>query len=203
MKGGEGPGQPEVKGGKRGNLFRRLTHVMLSLGIIYYWLPDPLWTEGVPKWTGLLAAVFLACLIEFARMKHRKLLTGMRAYEERRVGGYLYAVIGMAIVLWISPDIVGIPCIIGMACCDPIAGELRWRKIPETRVALLAAVVYALIAFSSLSILETEIGTMILLIATLTPIAILSEQIDIQYLDDDLTMLVFPAIAGTLLLRII
>jgi hypothetical protein len=203
MKGGDGPGQPDVKGGKKGNLFRRLTHVMLSLGIVYYWLPDPLWIEGVPKWTGLLAAVFLACIIEFARLKRRKLLPGMRVYEERRVGGYLYAVIGMAIVLCISPDIVGIPCIIGMACCDPIAGELRWRKIPDTTVALWTAVVYALIAFSSLSVLGTEIGTMILLIATLTPIAILSEQIDIKHLDDDLTMLVFPAIAGTLLLRII
>jgi dolichol kinase len=188
-----------VNGHKR----RRISHVMLSLGVVYYWLPDPLYVEGVPKWWGLLAATFLACVIEFIRIKRRVPIPGMRPYEERRIGGYLYAVIGTVLVLWFSPISVGVPCIIGMACCDPLAGELRHAKHDERRVVVFTAIAYALIALCSLIALGVKPVSMIALIAIMTPLAVLSEQIDIKYLDDDLTMLVVPAAAGTLLLRII
>ena len=188
-----------MKGHKR----RRLSHILLSLGVLYYWLPDPLYAEGVPKWWGLLAATFLACVIEFVRIKRRVPIPGMRPYEEKRIGGYLYAVIGAVLVLWFSPISVGVPCIIGMAWCDPLAGELRHAKVKERRVAVLTAIAYALIALCSLIALGVKPITTIVLIAVMTPLAVLSEQIEIKHLDDDLTMLVVPAAAGTLLLRII
>lgn len=186
-----------------GNLLRRVSHALLSLGVFYYWLPDPLFVEGLPKWWGLIAATLLACVIEFARIKRRVPIPGMRPYEEKRIGGYLYAVIGTVLVLWFSPAIVGVPCILGMAWCDPLAGELRHARVNEMRIATFTAITYALIALFSLTILSAEPITMIILIAAMTPLAVISEQIDIKHLDDDLTMLVVPAVAGTLIVKII
>lgn len=192
-----------VKGGRKWNIGRRVVHWILSLAIIYYWLPDPLFVEGFHRWYILLGAVLIASTVEFVRLKRKKIFPGMRSYEESRIASYVYAVIGTAIVLSISPDIVGVPCILGMAWCDPLAGELRYAKVNEIRIVAFAAITYAFIALFSLTILRAEPIAMILLIALMTPIAVLSEQIDINHLDDDLTMLVIPAIAGTLLLWVV
>jgi hypothetical protein len=203
MMGEENAALPIVKGGRRWNIARRLMHWILSLAIVYYWLPDPLFVEGVYRWHVLLGAVLIACTVEFVRLKRKKIFPGMRSYEKSRIASYVYAVIGAAIVLAISPDIIGVPCILGMALCDPIAGELRYSKINEMKIAIFTAITYAFITLFSLTILHAEPITMILLIAVMTPLAVLSEQVDIKHLDDDLTMLVIPAIAGTLFLWII
>jgi len=203
MMGKENEARPNVEGGRKWNFARRLVHWILSIAIIYYWLPDPLFIEGFHRWHILLGAVLIACTVEFVRLKRKKTFPGMRSYEESRIASYVYAVLGVAIVLAISPDIVGVPCILGMALCDPIAGELRYSKVNEMRITIFTAITYAFIALFSLTILRAEPTTMVLLIAVMTPLAVLSEQIDIKHLDDDLTMLVIPAVAGTLLLRII
>jgi hypothetical protein len=203
MQGDELEVRPNVGGGVKWNVVRRFAHGILSLGIVYYWLPDPLFIEGVHRWYALLGAVLIACVIEFARLKRKKIFPGMRSYEESRIAGYVYAVIGVAVVLSISPNIVGVPCILGMAWCDPLAGELRHDRVNETRIASFTVISYALIAFISLITLGAAPFMMILLIAVMTPLAVLSEQIDVKYLDDDLTMLVVPAAVGTLLVMII
>lgn len=203
MLGKEHEARSNVRGGARWNIVRRFAHGILSLGIIYYWLPDPLFIEGAHRWYALLGAVLIASTIEFARLKRKKIFPGMRSYEESRIASYVYAVIGVAVVLSISPDVVGIPCIIGMAFCDPFAGELRHRGVPEIRIVILAGIAYALLALCSLILIGVNSITIVLLVAVMTPLAILSEQIDLKYLDDDLTMLIVPAIAGTLLLMIV
>jgi hypothetical protein len=203
MIGRENEARLNVKGGRKWNFARRLVHWILSLAIIYYWLPDPLFIEGFRRWYVLLGAVLIACTVEFVRLKRKKIFLGMRSYEEARIASYVYAIIGVAVVLSISPDIVGVPCILGMALCDPLAGELRHAKVNEMRIAIFTAITYAFIALFSLTILRAEPITMILLIAVMTPLAVLSEQIDIKHLDDDLMMLVVPALAGMLLVKII
>ena len=203
MMGRENESRPNVKGGRKWSIGRRLVHWVLSLAIIYYWLPDPLFIEGFHRWYVLLGAVLIACTVEFARLKRKKIFPGMRSYEESRIASYVYAVIGVAVVLSISPDIVGVPCILGMALCDPLAGELRYAKVKEIKIAAFTAVAYAFIALFSLAILRAEPFTMVLLIVVMTPLAVLSEQVDIKHLDDDLTMLVVPAVAGALLVNIV
>jgi hypothetical protein len=203
MSGKDKEAQSNVGRGAKWNIVRRSVHCILALATIYYLLPEPLFIEGVHRWHVLLGAVLIACTVEFVRLKRKKTFPGMRSYEESRIASYVYAVIGAAVVLSISPDIVGVPCILGMAWCDPIAGELRRAKIDKMRVATFTAITYALIALFSLTILRAEPTTMILLIAVMTPLAVLSEQIEIRHLDDDFTMLVIPAVAGTLLMKII
>jgi len=203
MPGKDKEAQSNVRRSTKWSIVRRSVHCILSLAIIYYWLPDPLFIEGIHRWYVLLGAVLIACTVEFVRLKRKKTFPGMRSYEESRIASYVYAVIGVAVVLSISPDIVGVPCILGMAWCDPLAGELRHARVNEMRIVILTAIAYALIALVSLIALGAEPVTMALLIAVMTPLAILSEQIDIDHLDDDLTMLAVPAVAGTLLLRII
>jgi hypothetical protein len=203
MPGEENAALSNTRGGAKWHIVRRLAHGTLSLGLIYYWLPDPLFIEGAHRWYVLLGAVLIACIVEFVRLKRKKIFPGIRSYEESRIASYVYAVIGVAVVLSISPDIVGVPCILGMAWCDPLAGELRQAKVNEMRVAAFTAITYAFIALFSLTILRAEPITMVLLIATMTPLAVLSEQIDIKHLDDDFTMLGVPAVAGTLLLQIV
>lgn len=203
MQSGDPVGHLNVKGGAKWNTVRRCSHGILALGITYYWLPDPLFIPGFPKSYALVAAVLIACVIEFVRLKRKRLFPGMRPYEESRIGSYVYAVIGMAVVLSIAPDIIGIPCIIGMALCDPLAGEMRHRGFPEVRIIILAGIAYALLALGSLIFMGVNSVTIALLVAVMTPLAMLSEQIDVKHLDDDITMLIIPAIAGTLLLMII
>jgi len=203
MPGKDKGAQSDISRGTKWNIVRRSVHCILSLAIIYYWLPEPLFIEGVHRWYVLLGAALIACTVEFVRLKRKKTFPGMRSYEESRIASYVYAVIGVAVVLSISPDIVGVPCILGMAWCDPLAGELRHVKVDDMRIATFTAITYALIALFSLTILRAEPTTMILLITAMAPLAVLSEQIDIKHLDDDLTMLVIPAVAGTLLVKII
>lgn len=181
---------------------RRIAHGILSLGIVYYWLPDPLFDPDFPKWFGLVIIVLIVGSVEIVRLRRSKIFFGMRPYEVHRIGSYVYAVAGIFLVLTFAPPIVGIPCILGMAWVDPIAGELRNLGRREYVVLPIMGFCYAAISYVALLLLSVDASLAIALILIMTPVAVVSEAIDLRYLDDDLTMVLFPAIAGTLVVLI-
>ncbi len=189
---------PNTIGEGKGRLVRRLAHGFISLGLVYYLLPDPLPVSELPKWLILLVAAAAVILIESIRLKKRKLLTGMRPHEARRIASYTYAVIGLVAVLFYAPVEVGAPCIIAMAWTDPIAGEIRLARRSEILTALISGVSYASISLLTLLSIGVQPLSSLLLISVTTPIAIASESLNIGGLDDDFTMLVFPSLGGVL-----
>lgn len=184
---------------KQWSIARRLVHGGLSIAAVYYWIPDPL-VPGFPKWLILVIGLIIIVAIEIFRFKRNKKLPWLRPYEQKRPAAHTYAAIGLVIVVLIAPLQIGAAAIIAMAWADPVAGELRRYKRSEKMAVLFCGATYALLSFASLIFLGVDIIMAIALTAIMTVVGVASEAIDIRYLDDDLTMLVFPAIAGTMMI---
>jgi len=193
----------KIEGGARGRLTRRLVHGALSVGVVYYLLLDVFPEFNILKW--FIIAIILAAmiLIERWRFKTGKLLFGMRPYEAKRIGSYFYGVIGMIVVLVISPVEIGAPCLVAMAWADPIAGEMRFIRRTPTQVVLITGISYALIFLLIQQLLSVELIITLILLLPVTAIAIIAEVWKVGWLDDDFSMLVFPALVGILLLTLL
>lgn len=210
MQGRDGHYDPDAESGDTWRIFRRLAHGLVALGAGYYWLPDPLFISFIPRWFGVLAAVILAGAIEWTRLRRRKILPGMRYYEKTRIGSYFYAVTGVAVLLLFFQPYISVPCIIGMAFADPVAGELRIRRNPRWLCFLITGIFYFAIVFISSMIFGgnwfTAAGVLPLsaaLAVITTPVALASESIRIKYLDDDFNMLLFPAFVSQIIFFIL
>jgi hypothetical protein len=199
----------EIKGGPKGRLIRRLAHGMLPLGIIYYWLPDPLYLDYFPKWLGALIVLLGIAIFESVRIMTGRILPGMRNYEVKGIGSYFYAVLGVILLLLFFHQYIAIPCILAMAWVDPLAGELRLKKIPKSVCIILCGILYFIIilissvVFNGEWFMESTIILSLSLAAITTPIALFVEAIYIRHLDDDFTMLFFPALAVQIVFLII
>jgi len=189
----------DTLGGEKGRYIRRLAHGMIMIAAAYYYFPDELPVTGLPKWTLAPAAVAIVLIAERVRIKRSMYVPGMRPHEMKRLGSYTYAVIGAALVVLIAPAEVGVPSIIAMAWADPVAGEIRNRGRSELSAAILSGATYAVIFLTIAALIELDPVTAVILAACLTPVAVASESFDIVGLDDDFTMLFFPAAVGALL----
>lgn len=186
---------PKIASGREWHLVRRFVHVLLSIAALYYWLPDPL-IEGFRKWYLLIIGLAIIALIEFLRFRKRVSLPWLRPYEEGRIASHTYAAVSTVIVLTLAPDIIGAPAIVGMALADPVAGELRMRKISGRRVRALTGIVYGLIAFRVMMTISTDFAIVLPLVTIMSIVAVISENPDYKYFDDDFTMIAFPTLAG-------
>ncbi|MDH4123249.1 MAG: hypothetical protein OEV21_04110 [Thermoplasmata archaeon] len=180
-------------GGRKWNFARRFVHVLLSIGVLYYWLPDPL-MPGFPKWFLLVIGLAIIAFIEILRFGMKIKLPWTRPYEEGRLAGHTYSAVGAVIVFLIAPMEIGTPAIIAMAWADPIAGEVRKRTGRREIGWLACGISYAIIAGIVVFLIVPwrDVGSMGLLVAIMTITAVFSEEIGQKYLDDDFTMLVLP-----------
>lgn len=189
----------DTLGGEKGRYIRRFAHGMIMIAATYYFIPDNLPVTDLPKWTLAPAAVAIVLIAERVRIGRSMYVPGMRPHEMKRLGSYTYAVIGAAVVVLIAPAEVGIPSIIAMAWADPVAGEIRNRGRSELSAATVSGATYAVIFLIIAALIELDAAAAVLLAACLTPVAVASESFDIMGLDDDFTMLFFPAVVGALL----
>lgn len=188
----------QTKGDTVGRLVRRISHGILSISAIYYWLPDTIPLYNLPKWSALIIPLAIVILIEGWRIKRRMIFFGMRPHEGGAIASYVYAVIGIIAVLLFAPLEIGTACIISMALSDPIAGEVRSITKSAKLSAIITAIAYASIILIIFWLLDLKLIPSLLLTVTLTPIAVISESIQIAGLDDDFSMVFFPAVIGTL-----
>ena len=192
------PKSEQSKSDRKWIIIRRLVHGSLSVGAVYYWLPDSL-VPNFPKWMLLVIGLAIIATIEIFRFNRNKKLPWLRPYEQKRLAAQTYAAVGATIVFLVAPMQVGVAALIAMAWADPVAGELR-RFGKSNRIAVLfCGITYAILAFISLAIFSVGIVMTIALTVIMTIIGVASEATDIKYLDDDFTMLVLPAVAGTLM----
>jgi len=180
-------------------VIRRMFHMALSAVVIYYWLPDFITELNVGKWIILLIGGLIVICIEAPRLILEKQLLWNRAYELKRPASYAYALFGAILVLLFFPPTVGVPAIVAMAFADPVAGELRRKNLPSRYVGLVCGIVYALIALALLLIMSPVLQFVLFATIAMSIVAVISEDLDVKYLDDDFTMIILPAMVGYIL----
>ena len=183
----------------RWRIIRRLFHIALSITIVYYWLPDIIGEPGIRKWVILLIGGMIVLCIEPPRLILGKRLPWGRPYELRRPASYAYAAFGTIIVLLLFPPGIGAPAIAAMALADPVAGELRRKNASRLHIGAACGAIYAIIALILASLILLDLMIAITIAIPMTIIAVITEDLDLKALDDDLTMIVLPATIGYLL----
>ena len=168
--------------------YRRSAHIFATTFISYYFLPDSGYI-GILKRIIVLSLLIIFIVFDIARLKRKKYrLTGLRDYEENRIGSYVYFGIGTSILLLLFPQQIAIPCIVSAALADPVAGELR-----KINLKLSYLIVFMLSFFIFYSTwLTSPYAILISVISSLS--LTLSELKKFRYLDDDLLMQIVPAI---------
>jgi len=168
--------------------FRRSAHVFAATFISYYFLPDSGYI-GILKRIIVLSLLIIFIVFDIARLKRKRYrLTGLRDYEENRIGSYVYFGIGTSILLLFFPQQIAIPCIVSAALADPVAGELR-----KINLKLSYLIVFMLSFFIFYSTwLTSPYAILISVISSLS--LTLSELKKFRYLDDDLLMQIVPAL---------
>ena len=168
--------------------FRRSAHIFATTFISYYFLPDSGYI-GILKRIIVLSLLIIFIVFDIARLKRKRYrLTGLRDYEENRIGSYVYFGIGTSILLLLFPQQIAIPCIVSAALADPVAGELR-----KINLKLSYLIVFMLSFFIFYSTWLTS-PYAILISVTSSLSLTLSELKKFRYLDDDLLMQIVPAL---------
>jgi dolichol kinase len=174
----------------KGHILRRLVHMLAPLSLVYYFLPDPLWS-GAPSNQVMLLFLFEAILIfEALRLYFGWHIIGIRYYEYDRISAAAWAALAMVVALLFFPLQLAAPAIIGMAFVDPLIGELRRHK--SKLYPSLPTVVYFLLTFTILWYFFGPTTVVILAAAVATGLAIGIERVRTKYIDDDFLMTVVP-----------
>jgi dolichol kinase len=179
-----------------GHILRRLVHLSTPIFLIYYILPDPLWEGGISKQLAVVLVMLAALIFEAYRLWRKPKIVGMRDYENHRISAAAWCAVALTFVLICFPIQVAAPALFGMAWIDPLMGEMRARKMkfyPQ-----LPIIAYFLIAFGAITVFW-DLSYIGLIAAALgTPVAIYMELKKDWVIDDDFSMIVFPALVYAL-----
>ncbi len=168
--------------------YRRLAHVSGAAIVSYYMLPEEGWI-GTAKKLFVIISVLVVIAIDVRRIRKGDIrISGLRDYEERRIGGYVYFGIGSAILLLLFPQQITIPCIVSTSLVDPLAGEMR--KLGLIPASVSSMLLSFFIFFSTW--LSSPIALQIAVLGALSTTA--SEFVKSRYIDDNLLMQIIPAI---------
>jgi hypothetical protein len=172
---------------------RRAVHALGAGALVYYLLPTPLY-GFLYRQEILLAALGAVLLLEGVRHATRYPLPLIRPYEERRVAGFAFYAVALAVVLLLFPRPIACAVVLGTAIVDPVSGELRSgaaRLYPGLPLALYAGL--AVLGLAGLG--GWPIGPSLVLAAVGAVLAVAAEAPKLLWLDDDLTMTFVPALA--------
>ena len=126
--------------------WRRILHGVGALVLIYYLVPTDFFVIA-PKVDILLAVLFVAILLEVLRHAAGLQLPTIRPYEEHRVASFIFYAIALAGVILLFPVPIAAAVILGVAIVDPVAGELRQRKVSDAVMWTVPIVVYIPLAW--------------------------------------------------------
>jgi hypothetical protein len=180
-----------------GHLIRRLVHLATPLFLVYYFLPDPLWLNGLSKSLGLVLFLFVALAAEAVRLKLSWNIVGMREYESRRMSAAAWTAIGLTFAFLLFPFWLVAPAVMGMAFIDPLIGELRLRK--SNLYPAVPTVAYFVLVFAVLGWLRGPDAVALLAAFFATVLAIAFEKQRWKYFDDDFLMIVVPLLGMTMI----
>ena len=131
----------------RRTLIRRGFHMLSSLFVVYYWLPEYLDPLELTRNQVAILGLALLTAFEAYRIHRGWLFFGLRDYEKKRVAGYYWGASGYVIALLLFEQRFAMITILGTTLTDPVLGELR--KAGRIRAALAAGLgVWTAIALS-------------------------------------------------------
>jgi len=180
---------------KKEVLVRRSVHCLIALAPLYFLLPVNLPIIGLRRWVLLIA--LLVVLGTFDAWRRRKGITflGLRPHEKEGIASFAWAAAGVTFVLWLIPQDIATAVLVGMAFVDPLAGELRAKYGKRLWIIVTSAFVYFVLALTIMTLWGDHTLVQSFLLAFIgAGIAIPSEALKVSYMDDDFSMLVFPAI---------
>ncbi len=175
--------------------WRRILHGFGAAALIYYVLPTNFFLIAPKEWVllGLLGAVLL---IEVLRHLLGVELPTIRSYEAHRVGSFALYSIAIVVALLLFPEPIGAAVILGTSLVDPVAGELRASVTHRALAPWVPLAFYAGLAFAGLwAVGGWPVVDSLGLAALAAVLAIAVEGPTIRFIDDDLAMMLVPAVA--------
>jgi len=173
--------------------YRRVFHAFGASFVFYYMLPDIDWIN-ILKIIIPAIIVIIAIALEILRIKgyiSSRHFFGLRMYEKKRIGSYVFFAIGILILLIFFPQQIAIPCILCACLGDPIIGEIRKRfsKKYVYIFGFLTCMSFFVITWHTVNI------TILLLVSVVGSLgAIIGETKKFYWLDDDFMIQILPAI---------
>ncbi len=176
---------------EKGEKLRRLVHILTSSFIFYYFIPDFIFE----KHKGYFLVIFLAVVlfIDSYRMHVGWRVYGAREYEHNRPSALALVAIGVTVGLLFFPKHLVVPSILTMAFVDPVIRAVRdnpgyiYPILPLCMaVGIFYGALYYLTDWSALYVFGLAVvgGS----------VAIAVERPHIEWLDDDLLMIMVPMI---------
>jgi len=173
--------------------YRRVFHTFSSSFILYYMLPDLDWINLLKIWIPFFIVIFIFVL-EYLRIKGRissSHFFGLRIYEQKRIGSYLFFGLAVFILLLFFPQQIAVPCILCGSVADPIMGEFRLR-FGEKNVYLVGFLICMFFFLATWYKASLWLAVVVSLVGASA--AVFGETKKIKFLDDDFMIQMFPAI---------
>lgn len=174
---------------ERGEKLRRLVHILTSSFIVYYWIPPRL--LGIYKEYWLVTLLAIVLLIDSYRMHTGWRVYGAREYEHNRPSALALVAMGVTVGFLFFPKHLVIPTILTMAFVDPVIRGIRDRD--EWIYPVLPLCVAMMIFYGTFHYM-TDWGPAHASAMTLVggSLAVAVERPHMEWLDDDLLMILVP-----------
>jgi len=173
--------------------YRRVFHTFGASFLVYYLLPDLEWINLFKFWAPILLvsfAVFLECLRVTGKINSGHFF-GLRVYEKKRFGSYLYFGVGVLILLLFFPQQIAVPCILCACIADPIMGELR-NNLGKKQVYIIGFIICMFLFLITWH--KADMWMMFLVSIAGASGAVLGEVKKLWWLDDDFMIQIVPAV---------
>lgn len=173
--------------------YRRVFHAFGAALLFYYLLPNEDFIHVLKFWVPPIL-VIIVILIEILRIKDiisSDHFFGLRFYERKRVGSYVFFAVAILILLRFFPQHIAIPCILCASLGDPLIGEIRHRygRHYVYVMGFLICMLFFLVSWYK------EDPSIMILVAVVGGIgAIIGETKKFWWLDDDFMIQMLPAL---------
>jgi len=174
--------------------YRRVFHTFGACFVIYYLVPENIdWMQFLKFWLPPIL-VIIALSLELLRIKgflSSNHFFGLRYYEQKRLGSYVYFAVGALLLLIFFPQQIAIPCILCASLGDPIIGEarIRFNKKIAYLLGFIVCLFFFMIAFYKSNIILFIFASFIGATG-----ALIGEIKKFTYIDDDFMIQILPAV---------
>lgn len=172
--------------------YRRVFHTFGAALLVYYLLPNYRWINTI-KILLPIAILAVVALLEFLRIKGKissDHFFGLRMYEKKRIGSYLFFGTGIVLLLLFFPQQIAVPCILCACIADPVMGEIRY--IFEEKTVYLIGFLLCMFLFM-ISWYKADIFIMVIISLIGSIGAVIGETQKFWWLDDDFLIQILPA----------
>jgi dolichol kinase len=173
--------------------YRRAFHAFGASFLIYYLLPDVYLINLLKLWIPPLIVLFVI-ILEVLRLTGKissDHFFGLRMYEKKRVGSYVFFAVAIIILLRFFPQQIAIPCILCATLGDPIIGEIR-RRYSMNYVYIIGF--FVCMYFFIITWFKADVFLIILVSIVGGLGALIGETKKFWWLDDDFMIQMIPAI---------